>query len=88
MNRLNLKGVTPAVWARTIAFLLSGINMIAVSFFDFQLLPYADEEIYTGVSAVVTFIFGLIATYKDTPLTIAAQKGNKVTKELKEEAKK
>lgn len=88
MNRLNLKGVPPAVWARTIAFLLSGINMIAVSFFDFQLLPYADEEIYTGVSAVVTFIFGLIATYKDTPLTIAAQKGHKVTKELKEEAKK
>lgn len=88
MNRLNLKGVPPAAWVRLIAFLLSGINMIAVSFFDFQLLPYADEEINAGVSAVVTFIFGIIATYKDMPLTLAAQKGNKVTKQLKEEAKK
>lgn len=83
MNKFNFKGVPPAAWARMIAFFLSGINMIAVSFFDFQLLPYADEEIYTGVSAVVAFIAGLIATYKDTPLTVAAQKGHKVTKELK-----
>jgi len=84
MSKLNLKDVEPAVWARTIAFLLSGINQIAVSFFDFQFLPYADEEIYAGVSTILFFVISLITTWKDNPMTFAAQKGNQVTKKLKE----
>lgn len=83
MSKLNLKNVSPAVWARMIAFILSGINQIAVSLLDFQFLPYADEEIYAGVSTVVFFATSLITTWKDNPLTFAAQKGNEVTKRLK-----
>lgn len=87
MNKLNLKGVTPAVWARTIGFILVGINSVAISLFDIQLLPFGDEQIYESISTIVTFVAGIYTTWKDNPLTVAAQKGHEVTKELKEGAK-
>jgi len=87
MNKLNLKGVPTATWVRIIGLGIILVNQVSVSIFNFQLIPFEDEEIYEGVSTVLTIIVSIITTYKDTPLTVAAQKGNQVTTNLKEEDK-
>lgn len=83
MNKFNFKNVTPAVWARIVALILATVNQVAISIFNVTLLPFEDEEIYEGISTILTVVTAIIGTYKDTPLTVAAQEGNKVTKELK-----
>lgn len=83
MNKLNLKGIPTATWVRIIGLAIILVNQVSVSIFKFQLLPFGDEEIYEGVSTVLTIVISIITTYKDTPVTLAAQKGHKVTKDLK-----
>ena len=83
MKRLNLKGVPTATWVRIIGLLVILVNQVSVSIFDFQLVPFGDEEIYEGVSTVLTILMSIVTAWKDTPVTKAAQEGHKVTKELK-----
>lgn len=83
MNKLNLKGIPTAAWVRIIGLVLVLANQVSISVFEFQLIPFADEEIYEGVSTVLTILMSVFATWKDTPVTKAAQEGHKVTKELK-----
>ena len=87
MNKLNLKGVPTATWVRIVGLFIILANQVSISIFKFQLVPFGDEEIYEGVSTILTIVISLIAGWKDTPLTVAAQKGNKVTKELKGDKK-
>lgn len=87
MNKLNLKGVPTATWVRIIGLAIILVNQVSVSIFNFQLVPFGDEEIYEGISTILTIVMSVLATWKDTPLTVAAQEGNKVTNELKEEEK-
>lgn len=83
MKRLNLKGVPTATWVRIIGLLVILVNQVSVSIFSFQLVPFGDEEIYEGVSTILTIVMSIVATWKDTPITVAAQEGHRVTKELK-----
>lgn len=85
MNKLNLKGVPAATWVRIIGLFIILANQVSVSIFNFQLVPFGDEEIYEGISTILTIVISVFATWKDTPVTVAAQKGHKVTKELKGE---
>lgn len=85
MNKLNLKGVPTTAYVRIIGLVLVLANQVSVSVFEFQLIPFADEEIYEGVSTVLTILMSVVATWKDTPVTVAAQEGHRVTKKLKGE---
>jgi len=82
-NKANLKGISVTVWARMIGGLLVVANLAATSIFDFQLLPYADAEIYDGVSTILTIGMMFLNTWKNTPITEAAQKADNVMKTLK-----
>lgn len=87
MKKLNLKGVPTATWVRIIGLFIILVNQVSVSIFSFQLVPFGDEEIYEGVSTILTIVISVLATWKDTPITTAAQEGHKVTKQLKGENK-
>ncbi|PJH64375.1 SPP1 phage holin family protein [Salmonella enterica] len=79
---MNLKGITKGTWVRTVALFLVLINQIAVSFFGFD-LGLADEQIYQGVSTVVTVITSLLAGYKNNSVTKPAQEADVVLKQKK-----
>lgn len=85
MNKLNLKGVPTVTWVRIIGLLVILANQVSVSIFNFQLVPFGDEEIYEGVSTILTIVMSIVTAWKDTPVTVAAQEGHKVTKDLKGE---
>jgi len=79
---LNLKGVTLQSWIRIVALFLVLANQIAISFFNFD-LGLADEQIYQGVSTVVTVITSLLAGYKNNSVTKPAQEADEVLKQKK-----
>lgn len=85
MNKLNLSGIPKSVWVRILGLFLVLLNQVLITFFDFQLLPFTDDQIYEGVSTVLTIVVSVITTYKDTPVTTAGQIGHEKTKELKGE---
>lgn len=70
---MNIKGVDKSVWVRVIALFLVLANQISVSFFEFKLLPFADEEIYEGVSIVVTALVTIWTSWKNNSFTEEAQ---------------
>lgn len=76
----NFKGVSKATWTRIIALILVLANQIAVSFFDAQLLPFEDAEIYEGVSVLVTVIISILAGWKNNSITQEAQEADRVLK--------
>lgn len=79
----NLKGMTKGTAARILGMLLVLVNLIASSFFNVQLIPYAEEDIYEGASVLVTVVMGLIATWKNNSLTKEAQIADAQMKRLK-----
>lgn len=83
MSKLNLKGVPTATWARIVGLFVILANQVSVSIFSFQLVPFGDEEIYEGVSTILTIFISVLTTWKDTPITKEAQEGSRVTKKLK-----
>lgn len=80
---MNIKNVDKSVWVRIIALFLVLINQISISFFDFQLIPYADEQIYEGVSVVVTTAIAFWTTWKNNSFTESAQQADVYMKEQK-----
>lgn len=87
MNKFNFKAVPITTWVRIVGLFIILINQVSVSIFNFQLIPFGDEEIYEGVSTILTIIMSVLATWKDTPVTAAAQEGHRVTKKLKKGVK-
>jgi len=83
MKKVNLKGVSKAVWIRIVALFLVLANLISVHIFDFQLIPFTDEEIYEAVSWIVGVIAIWISTYKNNSFTEEAQEADKVLQDLK-----
>ena len=81
--KFNLKGVTPATWVRIIATILVAVNLIAVEVFNFQLLPFTDEEIYEGVSALVSVLVVFWVAWKNNSITAEAQEGDAYARRLK-----
>lgn len=84
---MNLKTVDKSVWVRVIALFLVLINQISVSFFDFQLIPYADEQIYEAVSIVVTTAIAFWTSWKNNSFTDEAQEADVYLKEQKDKKK-
>lgn len=78
MNKLNLKGVPTATWVRIIGLLVILANQVSVSIFDFQLVPFRDEEIYEGVSTVLTIVMAVLTGWKNNSLTKPAQEADQI----------
>lgn len=85
MKNFNLKGVTPATWVRIVSLFAVLVNQISISIFEFQLIPFTDDEIYEGLSTLATFVVAVIAAWKNNSISEPAQKADKV---LKTEVKK
>lgn len=85
MKKFNWKGVSKEVWVRVIAMFLVWINLISVHFFGFELIPYADEQIYEGVSILLTVVITFWTAWKNNSFTYAGQEADKRLEELKKE---
>lgn len=78
---MNIKGVDKQTWVRVIALFLVLANQISVSFLDFKLIPFAEEEIYEGVSLVLTTAVTFWTSWKNNSFTDKAQEADKLLKE-------
>lgn len=81
---MNFKNVSTATWTRIIALLLSLINLIGVSIFNVQLLPFDDAQVYEGVSVGVTVVATILTTWKNNSFTPEAQKADDYLQNLNE----
>ncbi|SEN73190.1 holin, SPP1 family [Amphibacillus marinus] len=70
---MNLKGVSKSVWVRAIALFLVLVNLICIEFFGFQIIPFAETEIYEGVSIVVVTTVTIWTSWKNNSFTKKAQ---------------
>lgn len=77
---MNLRGVSKGVWVRVIALVLVLVNLISVSFFNFQLLPFTDAQLYEGASVLVTVVVGIWTTWKNNSFTKEAQRADEIMK--------
>lgn len=84
---LNLKDVDKLTWVRIVSLLVILINLVSVSLFDFKLLPFTDDQIYEGVSIILTIIVTVWATWKNNSFTDEAQIVDVRLKELKKRNK-
>ena len=81
---MNIKNVEKSVWVRVIALFLVLANQISVSFFEFKLLPFADEEIYEAVSIVITTAVAFWTSWKNNSFTDEAQVADEYLRQEKE----
>lgn len=80
---MNLKNVSNSTWVRIIVLLLTLINLISTSIFNYQLLPFNDAELYEGVSVVFTVVASIVAGWKNNSLTPEAQRADDYLENLK-----
>lgn len=81
---MNFKNVTKGTWVRIITLLLVLINLISTSLFDFVLFPFAEEEVYEGVSIVLTIVVTAWTTWRNNSFSREAQAADKYLSNLKE----
>lgn len=81
-----LKGIAPDTWARTVCFFLALINQVLVTLGK-NILPFEVDDAYKAVTVIATIVTGIIAWWKDNPITAAARKSNAYMKKLKAEEK-
>lgn len=80
MNKFNFAAVPVATWVRIIGLFIILANQVSISIFKFQLLPFADEEIYEGVSTVLTLLMSVYAGWKNNSVTERAQYADNIMK--------
>ncbi|WP_130807638.1 SPP1 phage holin family protein [Senegalia massiliensis] len=76
----NFKGVNKATWVRIVGLFLVLINQVSISFFKFELISFGDEQIYEGVSTILTVVMAIVAGWKNNSFTEEAQKADAVLK--------
>ncbi len=81
--KFNFKNVSKGTWVRIISLILLAINQIATSVFNYQLLPFSDEEVYEGVSTILTIILMVVNTWKNNSFTEQAQEADALLKQRK-----
>lgn len=77
---MNLKNVAKSTWVRMISLLIILINLVSVSVFHHQLIPFTDDQVYTGVSTLLTVIVGFWAAWKNNSFTKKAQQADQLLK--------
>lgn len=80
-KNINLAGVTPETWARTIVLFIALINQILAIMGKGQ-IEIAESDIYQICSLVFTVISTIWAWWKNNSFSLSAQDGDKVMKAL------
>lgn len=80
---MNFRGVSKQTWVRMIVLFLILLNQVSLTFLDFQLLPFNDDQLYEGVSTIFTIIGVIWAAWKNNSFTIEAQKADDHLERLK-----
>lgn len=81
---MNLKNVATGTWVRIITLFLVLINLISVSIFNFNLLPFEEESISEGVSIALTIVVTIWTTWKNNAFTKKAQMADQYLERIKE----
>ncbi len=71
--------------ARTIVLIVALVNTLLTAFGK-NPLPFSDEEVYAGVSAVITVIVSLVAWWKNNSFTKKAIEADAILIESKTES--
>ena len=80
-----IKSISPDTWARSVCFFLALINQ-TLAVLGRNKIPFVEDDVYQLVSLFATFVTGIIAWWKDNPVTKEAQKSNAYMKKLKAES--
>jgi len=59
------------------------INQVAISLFDFRLIPFSDNEIYEGVSVILTIVITIWTSWKNNSITKEGQVADEVLQQKK-----
>lgn len=68
--------------ARTVVLIFALINQV-LTMGGYNPLPFANDEVYTGVTAALTVAAAIAAWWKNNSFTQAAIEGDKKMKQLK-----
>lgn len=79
MEKLNISAGTIS---RTIVLIAALLNQV-LTFMGKNPLPFSDDEIYTGITALLTVSASLAAWWKNNSFTKPAIQADKVMKDLK-----
>ncbi len=82
-----MKNITKATWTRIIVLFLVLINQISISFFEFEILPFGESQIYEGVSVVLTVIAAIWTAWKNNSITDEAKRADEYLKDLRQNLK-
>lgn len=77
---MNFRGVSKDTWVRIIALFVILANQVSISFFNFQLVPFDDEQVYEEVSTVSTIVVTVWAAWRNNSFTKEAQEADKLLK--------
>ena len=72
---MKVKNMTAGTLVRTVMLVVALLNLVLTSFGK-NPLPFSDEQIYTGLSALVTVAAALAAWWKNNSFTKAALKAD------------
>lgn len=79
-----MKNIETGTIVRTAVLIVALINMVLTSFKK-NPLPFSDDEVYSGVSAVVTVVAALVAWWKNNSFTLKAIEADDILKIKKAE---
>ena len=79
---MKVTNMTAGTLVRTVMLVVALLNLVLTSFGK-NPLPFSDEQIYTGLSALVTVAAALAAWWKNNSFTAAAIEGDKRMNSLK-----
>lgn len=80
---INLSGVSPQTWARTIIMILALVNQFLL-ILGKQAIPYVEEDVYTFISMIASAVSTLWVWWKNNSFSVSAQEGDKVMKGIEE----
>ena len=79
---MKVMNITAGTLVRTVTLVVALLNLVLTSFGK-NPLPFSDEQIYTGLSALVTVAAALAAWWKNNSFTRNAIKADESLKRLK-----
>lgn len=81
MKNLDLKNISKSTIARSIALIVVLINQGLV-LFGKEVLPFTEDEVYQGVSMVLTVVMAIMAWWKNNSFTNVAIEADRYKENL------
>ena len=79
-KKIDLSGVAPETWARTLFLLVALINQTAAMFGKELGISLTEDEIYRAVTVLITVITALRSWWKNNSFSESAQAGDRLMK--------